>query len=54
MGRTVNSCAICKNSRLDEQWGEYVCDKFKRRIISLYDYSSCKSYRKDPEKIKKK
>ena len=54
MGRTVNSCAICKHSMFDDKWGDYKCMKSQRRILNIYDYSSCKSYRKDPEKIKKK
>jgi hypothetical protein len=46
----MGNCQNCVHSKLDEQWGEYKCMKYHRRIYILLDSEECANYEQDPNK----
>lgn len=45
----MGNCANCKHAVFDEQWGEYKCKVFERRIYILLGSSECPKYEKKKE-----
>jgi hypothetical protein len=50
MGDCLGNCQNCVHSKFDEQWGEFKCMKYHRRIYILLSSEECANYEKDPTK----